>query len=256
MNSIKFACTALAGVNKSGNLRQNDQGYYPMVVGALNMYNSAGEYYDYEPAAALFHESSQLQRRAARANLRGEYGHPKPLPGQTNNDFAIRVMSIYEDRVSHHIMELTLDFENFKDAKGNPIIAIIGLIKPAGPMGKFLEDSIKNPNENVCFSIRAFTDDHRVGLVLHRHLKTVVTWDYVNEPGLSVAEKWNSPALESQMIHTFTRRELENPPKLVTGVAQESVMLSQAELFRNLGWQQPAQTELQRAAKRAGFLSW
>lgn len=256
MNSIKFACTALAGVNKSGTLKQNDQGYYKMVLGALNMFNSAGEYYDFEPAAALFEGSSQLMRRAHRANLRGEYGHPKPLPGQTNDQFAIRVMSIYEQLVSHHIMDLELDFENFKDAKGNPIIAIIGLILPAGPNGKYLESSIQNPNENVCFSIRAFTDDHRIGMVLHRHLKTVVTWDYVNEPGLSVAEKWQSPALESQLIQTFSRRELELTKQSIVGVAQESVTLSTDQLFRSMGWHLPKQAELKAAARRAGFVGW
>lgn len=251
MNSIQFVCTALAGVNLVGNLKQTDQGYYRVVLGALNMFNSAGEFYDYEPARALFEGSSQLMRRCSRGNLRGEYGHPKPLPGQSSNDFANRVMSIYEDKVSHHIMNLTLDFESIQ-IKGKPVIAIIGDILPAGPMGAALERSLKNPNENVCFSIRAFTDDHRLGGIVHRHLKTVVTWDYVNEPGLSVAEKWQSPALESQFAHHFTRRDIETAPALITGVAQESVILSGAELSESMGWNRPSTREIQRAP----FLSW
>lgn len=251
MNSIQFVCTALAGVNKVGNLKQTDQGYYRVVLGALNMFNSAGEFYDYEPARALFEGSSQLMRRCSRGALRGEYGHPKPLPGQSSNDFANRVMSIYEDKVSHHIMNLTLDFESIQ-VKGKPVIAIIGDILPAGPMGDALERSLKNPNENVCFSIRAFTDDHRLGGIVHRHLKTVVTWDYVNEPGLSVAEKWQSPALEGQFDHIFTRRDIETAPQVVSGVAQESVVLSLDQLTRSMGWQRPVSREIERAA----FLKW
>lgn len=253
MNSIQFVCTALAGVNKVGNLKQTDQGYFRVVLGALNMFNSAGEFYDYEPARSLFEGSSQLMRRCSRGALRGEYGHPKPLPGQSSNEFAHRVMSIYEDKVSHHIMNLTLDFENVKDPKGKPVIAIIGDVMPAGPMGAALERSLKNPNENVCFSIRAFTDDHRLGGIVHRHLKTVVTWDYVNEPGLSVAEKWQSPALESQFDHRFTRGDLEQATSTqVAGMAQESVILSTGELFNTMGWDRPKAAD----AKRAGFLSW
>lgn len=250
MNSIKFVCTALAGVNKVGNLKQTDQGYYRVVLGALNMFNSAGEFYAFEPAKALFESSSQLMRRCARGALRGEYGHPKPLPGQSNNEFANRVMSIYEDKVSHHIMNLELDFENVKDSKGNPVIAIIGDVLPAGPHGGALERSLKNPNENVCFSIRAFTDDHRMGGIVHRHLKTVVTWDYVNEPGLSVAEKWQSPALEGQFDQHFTRGDLERAQDTkVSGVAQESVILSAGELFTSMGWDRSK-------AATPGFLRW
>lgn len=249
-SSIKFVCTALAGMNKVGNLKQDENGYYTVVLGALNMFNSAGEFYAYEPAKELFQNSSQLMRRCARGALRGEYGHPKPLPGQSGNEFANRVMSIYEDKVSHHIMDLTLDFDSIKDGKGNPIIAIIGKILPAGPMGAALERSLKNPNENVCFSIRAFTDDHRLGGIVHRHLKTVVTWDYVNEPGLSVAEKWQSPALEGQFDQTFSRGDMERAQIAPThGVAQESVVLSSSELFASMGWSQPT------GAKPA-FLSW
>lgn len=251
MNSIKFVCTALAGINKVGNLKQNEQGYYRVVLGALNMFNSAGEFYAYEPAKALFENSSQLMRRCAKGALRGEYGHPKPLPGQSANEFANRVMSIWEDKVSHHIMNLELDFESIKDAKGNPIIAIIGDILPAGPHGAALERSLKNPNENVCFSIRAFTDDHRMGGIVHRHLKTVVTWDYVNEPGLSVAEKWMSPALEGQFDQTFTRGDIERAQSasVVTGIAQESVILSGAELFASMGWSN-------KPVERPAFLRW
>lgn len=250
MNSIKFVCTALAGLNKSGNLKPDENGYYKVVLGALNMFNSAGEFYAYEPAKALFENSSQLMRRCAKGALRGEYGHPKPMPGQSANEFANRVMSIWEDKVSHHIMDLELDFNSIKDGKGNPIIAIIGKVLPAGPHGAALERSLKNPNENVCFSIRAFTDDHRMGGIVHRHLKTVVTWDYVNEPGLSVAEKWQSPALEGQFDRTFSRGDIERaqqPTQL--GIAQESVILSAGELFTSMGWSAPR-------GEKPAFLRW
>jgi hypothetical protein len=237
MNSIRFACTSLAGVNKVGNLKKDDQGYYEVVVGALNVFNSAGQFYVYEQAKALFESSSQLMRRVSRGALRGEYGHPKFQPGMTNDQFANRVMSIYEENVSHHFRDITLDFDRVKE-NGKPVIAIIAWVKPAGPNAKALQDSLDNPNENVCFSIRAFTDDYREMGITKRVLKTIVTWDYVNEPGIAVAEKFKAPTLESLSETMFSRGELERGLQVATsmGLATESVQLTANELFTSMGW--------------------
>ena len=162
-NSVRFACTSLAGTNKVGNLKKDENGYYEVVVGALNVFNSAGQFYVYEQAKQLFESSSQLMRRVSRGSLRGEYGHPKMLPGMSNEQFANRVMSIHEENTCCHHKEITLDFDRVKDDQGKPVIAIISKVFPSGPMGAALERSLNNPNENVCFSIRAFTDDYRDG---------------------------------------------------------------------------------------------
>lgn len=240
-NSVKFSCTSLAGVNKVGNLKKNAKGYYPMVVGALNVFNSAGQLYVYEQAKELFMASSQLMRRVQRGALRGEYGHPKMVPGMTNEQFANRVLSIYEENTCCHHANITLDFENVKGADGRPVIAIISDVCPSGPQGGALERSLNNPEENVCFSIRAFTDDFRDGGIIKRVLKTIVTWDLVNEPGIAVAEKWLAPALESMSEASFSRGEMERAvrqPALagVTGMAMESTLLNANELFTSLGW--------------------
>jgi hypothetical protein len=236
-NSVRFACTALAGVNKVGNLKQDENGYYPMVVGGLGTYNSSGQFYDYERAKAIFEGSGQLMRRVSKGALRGEYGHPKMAPGQSNDSFVNRVMSIYEENTCCHHKELELDFENVKDENGRPIIAIVSKVCPSGPLGHVLERQLKNKDENVCFSIRAFTDDFREGGRLTRVLKTVVTFDYVNEPGIAVANKYKSPALESMDDRTFSRGDVERGmSKTIDGMATESVLLTGAELFNAMGW--------------------
>lgn len=239
-NSVKFACTSLAGVNKAGILKKDADGYYEVVIGALNVFNSAGQFYVYEQAKELFQSSSQLMRRVSRGSLRGEYGHPKFLPGMTNDQFANRVLSIYEENVSHHFKEITLDFERVKGEDGKPVIAIIGKVKPAGPNGPALEKSLENKDENVCFSIRAFTDDFRERGIVKRVLKTIVTWDYVNEPGIAVAEKFKAPALESLSERNFSRGELERAAQAVHGkVGMESALLTAGELFQSMGWDVP-----------------
>lgn len=258
MNQIRFGCTSLVGTNKVGHLKQDENGYYECVVGALNMYNSAGQYYVYDQARELFEKSSQLMRRVKRGALRGEYGHPKRQPGMSMEDFAQRVLSIYEEQQCCHHAELFLDFERIKDENGRPVIAIVSKVAPSGPYGHVLEKQLQNPKENVCFSIRSFTDDFIDRGVIKRILRTVVTFDYVNEPGIAVAEKFKSPALENFDEVVFSRGEIERGIKQGAGhgaLAQESVNLSAGELFRTMGWQADAET-LNAFAKPPAWKNW
>lgn len=254
-NSVRFACTSLAGVNKAGTLKKDDQGYYEVVVGALNVFNSAGQFYVYEQAKELFSSSSQLMRRISRGALRGEYGHPKLVPGMSNDQFANRVMSIYEDQVCCHFREITLDFDRVKGEDGKPVIAIVAWVTPSGPNGPALQKSLDNHNENVCFSIRAFTDDYREGLLTKRILRTIVTWDYVNEPGIAVAEKFKAPSLENLLDKSFSRGEIERSVKMARqahGVATESVLLTADELFASMGWSMAVES----ASQKPAYLNW
>lgn len=226
-----FACTALLGTNKAGVLKPLDDGYYPLVLGALNIFNSGGAYYPYDTAKQLFIESSTLMRRIANGALRGEYGHPRPQPGQNMRDFMMRVMDIYEPNVCCHIRKVWIDYTgSVKDERGRPVVAILGEVKPSGPMGPALKESLDNPSENVCFSIRSITNDNVVGGVLHKNLKTIVTWDYVNEPGLHVAKKWHAPTLES-----FTEETQFIPEHLHAVDAYQKRMGSVAAMESNGG---------------------
>lgn len=235
-----FACTALVGTNKSGVLKPNADGYYTLVLGALNIFNSAGAYYPFESAKELFKESSSLIRRISNGALRGEMGHPRQN-GMSMRDFMNRVMDIYEPNVCCHIRKVWLDYQGVKDERGRPVIAIMGEVKPSGPMGQALKDALDNPSENVCFSIRSITNDTMNSGVLHKHIRTIVTWDYVNEPGISVAKKWHSPALESLddgdirilPIHLIAARQQQ----LASGVSLESHGGVTADtVLEELGW--------------------
>lgn len=261
-NQIRFACTALAASNKTGVLKKDDSGYYELVVGALNIFNSIGQYYVYDQARDLFESSSTFMRRVKRGVLRGELGHPKPLPGMSEEQFAQRVMSIYEDNVCCHHKEIYLDFDRVKDEHGNPIIAIVSKVYPSGPHGEQLRKSLENPNENVCFSIRAFTDDFMDRGICKRILRTIVTWDQVLEPGLAVAEKFKAPALESDRIitpvadfeHTFSRGAMERSVRQSSrySMAQESAILTGQELFASMGWD----LSETKGMKKPAFLEW
>lgn len=195
--TFTYSAAALLGMNKCGIIKPDDQGYYPMVLGGFDVFNSTGIYYPFSVAKHLFDRSGQLQRRIDRRALRGEYGHPRPLPGQTPPEFLRRVVDIVENNTSHHMKDITIDYQGFHGPDGRPMVGILGKVKPGGVHGHILLDQLNNPEENVCFSIRSLVDEKWINGVLHRLVKTIVTWDYVNEPGINIATKYNSPALES-----------------------------------------------------------
>lgn len=195
--TVSFGCTALLGTNKKGILKCDADGYYPgLVLGALNHFNSQGKYYPLGPAKALFETSSPFMRRVHSGNLRGECGHPRRGNSASERDFILRLNDIYEPNVSHHIRKVWLE-EGTQDEQGRPIVLILGDVKPAGPRGPALKAALDNPSEDVCFSIRCFTSDYPVGGTWYKAIREIVTWDWVNEPGISAAHKWRAPTLES-----------------------------------------------------------
>ena len=236
-NSVRFSCTALAGTGKQGILPRDANGYYTMPVGGLNVYNSAGQYYPYEGAKELFSSSGPFMRRIKTGCLKGEYGHPKPLPGQSDDAFANRVLTIEEKNTCVHFAEIFLDFDKVKDEMGKPVVAIMAKLAPAGPYGPALQKSLENAQEEVCFSIRAFTEDVFRGGVKQRNLREIVTWDFVTEPGISVARKYKAPALESMAEREFSRADLVKATAgSPVGLAMESASTG-ASLLAALGWE-------------------
>ncbi|QVD49081.1 hypothetical protein LUCX_11 [Xanthomonas phage vB_XciM_LucasX] len=229
MNGFSLSCTALVGTNKAGTLKPDADGYYTVVLGALDVYNSSGAFYPEAPARHLFQQSASLMRRIASGNLRGEYGHPRMQPGQTPDEFVDRVRDIYEPNVCMHIRKVTVDYTSFRTPDGKPQITIIGEVRPSGPRGPALKEQFENRFEDVCFSIRSLTQDEiRYGR-RNKNLKLIVTWDYVNEPGLAAAHKWNAPGLEShsdksddeiQLLPGFLQQMIQSRPH--SAVAMES----------------------------------
>lgn len=239
-NSIKFTCTKLEGTGKKGILKPDADGYYELILGALNVYNSAGMYYVYEGAKELFESSSQLMRRVKRGALRSENGHPTRLPNESFDDFVNRYIEINPKNVCAHISELWLNFKDVKGNDGKPIIAIMGKVCPSGPLGPMLEKSLNNTKENVCFSIRSFTADWIENGIIKRELKNVITFDYVNEPGIYIAEKYNSPALESLSETRISKNQMVRAlSKESSSMAMESAGMNASELFTSLGWSLP-----------------
>ena len=88
------------------------------------------------------------------------------------------------------------------------VVSVIGWVKGAGPKASEFDNMLSNPDNNVCFSIRAATEDvTNSSGKLDRNITAIITWDFVVFPGLKVAQKYKSPALES-CEESFTEAEL------------------------------------------------
>lgn len=213
MDVIKFTETIFSDQGKTGKLKPDDNGYYTIVLGALNTYNSAGEYYTAEGALQLFENSSYLMRRIKNGSLYAELGHPKKLPGMSMEDFYNRVVTIDEKNICGHISEITLDFNYGKNNPqfNNPdMIAIIGKVKPAGPMASALQIALENPKQNTAFSVRGLTENKYKNGRVERILTNIITWDHVVEPGINIACKAHTPGLESASPNLLIKELSDN----------------------------------------------
>lgn len=233
---MSYECTALLGLNKAGTIKELDGGYFEAVLGAFDFYNSAGAYYPFQKAKELFEDSGALMRRIATGNCRGECGHPRKTPDMSMREFITRVCDIYEPNISHHIRRVRIDTTSVKGPDGRPCIAVIGEVKPAGPMGPALLAAFQNKHEDVCFSVRSLTKDSYVGNTLHKDMVQLITWDWVNEPGISVARKWNSPSLESVTISpTQLQQARREAVRANSGMESSSVRMID-EMITASGW--------------------
>lgn len=240
MAQFSYHCTALEGSNKAGTLKPDGDGYYEVVLGALNYFNTRGEFYALEPAKHLFGSSGILMRKVKSGNLKGEEGHPRFQPGMTKADFLYRLMDTYEPNVCMHIAEVGLDDKRVKDKNGESIVAIMGRVKGSGPHGEAFDRSMTNAKENMCFSLRAVTDDFKdkAGTVI-RVIKEIYTWDRVNEGGIRPANKYNSPALEDLMSMDFDMGHLKMTRNLalsMSGGLESDTIQAINQTMTSLGW--------------------
>lgn len=201
MSNVFFSATKLPMLGKQGKITPDAEGYYELVVGGLNTHNNTGAwYYTIEGCRELFKPGSLLMRRIGNGCLRAEVNHPKRKPGESDDSFMSRMLDIDLNNVCAHFKEVWLD-ENFgknhPEYKNPGLIAIMAKVKPSGAKGAMLKEALDNPNENVCFSIRALADEGFHHGKRIRVLKEMIAIDFVNEGGILVASKWDSPATES-----------------------------------------------------------
>jgi hypothetical protein len=232
-SGVCFSAVALQNTDKKGILSKNPDGSYTQVVGALDVYNSGGIFYEAKEAEKLFLDSSSFQRRVKGGKLKAELGHPK-LFGLNKLDAMVRYTTIMEPNVCAFHKKVWLDRGFLKTTDGKPIIAIIADIMPSGPHAEVLERSYANEGENVCWSIRSLADEYLERGRISRIINEIITFDWVTEQGIECAELFRHPAMESLdttnhvrellsgAITAATIENIQNRLRTVPGLAQEA----------------------------------
>ena len=252
VQAIKFSNTRLAGTGKVGVIPKDADGYSTVVVGGLNVLNSQGHLYTADNGVkTLFDKSGSLRRRIEKGVLRAEVEHPRILPGMSTEDYLNRLMNIDMNNVCAQFSEVWLDENVIKQKDGRPVIAIMAKVIPSGVKANVLERALSNPKENVCFSVRGLTNDYLNRGQRVRELKQIITFDYVNEPGISIAEKYTNPTLESldevivsknEFIHAMNKNKMNC-------VATESSIELGNQIIEAFGWELPK-------GIKVGFTDW
>ena len=260
---VKFTATKLASKGKQGILEPDEDGYYTLVIGGLNVYNSAGEFYTLNGAKDLFEESNIFMRRVKNGCLKSEVGHPKRVPGMTDSQYMTRILTIEETNVCAHIKEVWLDFDFGKNNPeyGSPeLVAIMGKVKPAGTQGEALKKALENKSENVCFSIRSLTKDYEQNRQRYRVLFTIVAFDWVIEPGIAFANKWDAPGLESTDLGFVTSSNFVKEARKVMNcpVGMESTKELIVDAIEQLGVSLESTETIvsSNQGKSAGYRKW
>lgn len=215
-----YNCTRLNGTDKKGVLKQDEDGYYYMVIGSLGENNQSGAYYDFHAAKAVFDKSGSLMRRVAAGQMRFEYGHPQREHWMTDDQYLDRIYNIDPNNICCHVRELVLE-----ELPGG-VIQISAWLKPyeETEKGRLLKSQLDNNYENVSFSIRCLSVDGFVGTRFTKHIKQVICWDYVIEPGIARAEKFRTPSLESLEVTMDNVVDMERyrQTKVKSGISLES----------------------------------
>ena len=216
-------------------------GCYRVSGGALGITNSEGHYFASDKDIRdLFTSSKTMQRVIDKKSLKGESDHPTKKPGETRESFAFRFMSIAMDRVAFLIRRVEVLEPRNVLGQSKPVYFIMLTIEPLGVYGEALRSDLENPNSNTSFSIRCLSKRSKspTGEIVRR-IYNIITWDYVNEPGISIANKENSIRMNRssdnlQTTESFYSLDVEDLIKTVSDcdltMESNSVLLDEKDL--------------------------
>ena len=194
-SSISFSYSIEADIVRNGKknkLSTDENGYYTIPVMVLKKESSNNTYYDL-PSFSDIIKKGTFRNRLQSGCLYGEWGHPDLSTYKDKRESFARLIRVDESKVSHHIKGLTIEDDGVVEAS----------LKPYGPYGKYLDDSLNTPTINTAFSLRALAKDTRMKSpksnkeIIYKNLMHLTTFDCVLNPGFKEATKMFAKSLEN-----------------------------------------------------------
>lgn len=236
--NFKFSCGELDTINgyKLKASVPDERGFYTICVGCIGAPTQNSVIYDTESTiAAMGDPASRFNISLREGYLHGEWGHPvvdDPRdPAQMN-----RLLRIDEHYISHYFGKIWVDDANpVRLSSGENAYRIMAKVKPAGPFGKYLEQSLQDPHANTAFSVRCLCMPMSGPRkeCQYRKVALMITFDAVHAPGFEVANKRYSQmaGTESWLEYDFIKPTI-NDAVAVAGL--ESGMMVTKDNVRKL----------------------
>ncbi len=183
--------------NTAKNNFKDEDGYYTVRLGMLNTFTRTGTFYRVANLNDLIGPESLLGARLNNGILEAEEEHPAGIDKMGEDELINRLITIDGTRVCGHLIEVNFKstgltepgFENY------PIYVVTGKIKPSGPYGKYLEERLSNPKQNVALSIRSIVSEGHEGGILIRDIYAISTWDKVGDFGVAKSSQWDNQSV-------------------------------------------------------------
>mgnify|MGYP006424601777 CR=1 FL=1 len=172
--------------HKLGKLTSDKEGYYlniPMaVLGTVTQNNT---YYQVDRFKdEISGQESLFRKTLADGKLYGEYGHPGELNTLGRDAMLKRLLTVEPKNQSHHIKRVGTGRR-----LENGGLIIDADVKPFGPYGDHLKESLESNSMNTAFSLRSASKSQTKNGVTHRTMLRLVTFDYVCSGGYFEASK-------------------------------------------------------------------
>ncbi len=189
---------ALLNTGKQGILKELDNGYVEILLGALGAVGNGGWIYDAKGCMNYLNTNPDFLQRLKVGQLKSEWGHPVRDPGMSDAAWFARVHTILESNTCAHIRAIKFTHDTVRDKNGRFVVGIIGEVCAWGKQSDSFSRMLRNPHGDVNFSVRSFTDNNpRTG---RKIFTNVINWDHVTVPGIKETTKYNTPSMESEEI--------------------------------------------------------
>lgn len=212
-NAIVFSIEVMKNIDgqELKALTPDEHGVYRNVpLGVIGIPSRNKASYDRDSMIeCLTGEDSLFGIKLREGNLQGEYGHPDQIG--TKQEQIMRMYKVDPTKVSHAILRTEI-----RPTKSGGYTLITGDVKPCGPYGKYLEESLQDPIRNTAFSIRSLTAPRKNPMEPKKVL-CAITFDAVEGPGFGQASK-----RYVSMEHAMPLEEVINNRFIMESIGLES----------------------------------
>jgi hypothetical protein len=157
-------------------IKDNGDGSYTVILTVLNHKHTLYSKYSFERLL-----EGNLSDRIIQGTLFGELAQPERTPGQSVDDYNKRALTVDMSNIALKVEDLWFDLDfgkNLLNGNGPGAVAVMGKVRPWGPMGPLFSELITRSPPAGWFTLRGSCHTSTVNGQLVRDLIGVVAFDF------------------------------------------------------------------------------